>query len=513
MILLATSSLEILTQAVPWKCLDNTLIKIWVNVGTREALQKAEALLRGMKAADSVSLVTLIHGWSKTRFPEAGSRAKDLFDEVLQLPPSLQRRDFSITTVCNSVMSSIARLGEADCPRRVESLLSQLEGRFLNGDNSAEPDKTSFLCVFDAYAKAGIPDAEERCDTLLNRMDHYREVFGLDALKPDRAVYNAYLNALAKSQQPSAVEKAEEILTMMETSRNHDLRPDIVTYSTFIDCHTKCGERSLERADELLRFVEGTYRRGDATLKPNAVFYSAVLQAWAKTGTSTGAEKAEELLQRNIALFEAGNDYAKPHIIVYNAVMDALARGGVPNAGSRAEELLDEAEALYQAGDDDMRPTRRTFNAVILAYRAGGNASAKAEELLDRMEEIGDHGRNEVRPNVVTYNNVISAVVQDSIVSGSIADKAQSLLDRMEERGVTPDGRTYGLVIDTWLRRNDQKGSALADAMLNQFQDLLRDKRAKGKSRQSYLYEDAVWDVINAHRCQSENDTFQSFLE
>jgi hypothetical protein len=103
--------------------LDNTLIKIWVNVGTREALHKAEALLRDMKVADSVSLVTLIHGWSKTRFPEAASRAKSLFDELLQLPPSLQRRGFSITTVCNSVMSSIGGFSmEIIVPNRTKHL-------------------------------------------------------------------------------------------------------------------------------------------------------------------------------------------------------------------------------------------------------------------------------------------------------------------------------------------------------------------------------------------------------
>jgi PPR repeat family len=492
---------------------DNTLIKIWVNVENKEALQKAESLLRDMSRPDSISYSTLIHGWSKLRFPGAGSRARDLFDELLQLPPSLQRRDFSITTVCNSVMSSIARSGEPDAPKRVGALLSQLEGRFLNGDNSAQPDKTSFLCVFDAYAKAGIPDADERCDALLSRMDHYREVFRLDDLQPDRSVYNAYLNALAKSQQQSAVDKAEEVLTMMETSRNPDLRPDIVTYTTFIDCHTKCGERSLERADELLRFVEGTYRRGDATLMPNAVFYSAILQAWAKTGTAKGAMKAEELLQRNLALYEEGNDYAKPHIIVYNAVMDALARSGVENAGPRAEELMVEAESRYQAGDEEMRPTCRSFNAVILAHRADGDAGEKAEALLDRMEEMADAGRYEVRPDVVTYNNVIGAVVEDSSIADNAADKAQSLLDRMEERGVSPDGRTYGLVIETWLRRKDEKGNALADAMLNQFQDMLEEKKAKREARQKCLYENAVWDVINAYRGPSKNDTLAAFLE
>jgi hypothetical protein len=184
---------------------------------------------------------------------------------------------------------------------------------------SGQPDKTTFLCMIDAYAKARISDAEERCDALLQRMLHFRDVFQLADLEPDRAVYNAVLNALAKSRQESAVDKAEEILTMMQTSPDEKLRPDIVTYATVIDCHTKCGNGS-RRADELLRFVEGSYRGGDIALKPNAVFYSAILQAYAKTATDEGARKAEELLRRNLDLYEEGYDYAKPHGIMYNAV-------------------------------------------------------------------------------------------------------------------------------------------------------------------------------------------------
>lgn len=312
-------------------------------------------------------------------------------------------------------------------------------------------------------------------------------------------VYNAILNAVAKSCQPSAVEKAEEIVTMMQTSQHKKLRPDIVTYSTLIDCHTKCGEGSARRAEELLRFVEGTYRSGDPTLEPSPVFYSAILQAWAKTGTPEGAAKAEALLRRNIALYEEGNAYAKPHAIMYNAVMDAMARTGDPTAGLRAEELLMEMEALYEAGDDELKPSRRSYNAVILAYRNAGDGGRKAEKLLLRMEELAEAGRPELTPDVVSYNCAISAIVENGS-DNDVADRAQALLDRMEDRRIQPDGRTYSPVIKAWLQRNDEKGHALAEMMLQQFLEKVESRKKNKGAQDQNLYEDAVWDVINAYR-------------
>jgi pentatricopeptide repeat protein len=305
----------------------NTMISIWAALGTREGLHKATEFLRVMQdqrvLPDSVSFVSLIHGWSKAnrqqgRLPEAGYRAEQLLFELEQLPPSRVIKGFSRTKVYNSVMTSWAKSGDKAAPARVDSLYSMLERKFLNGQMDACPDKTTFLCMMDAYAKAGVVNAEERCDALLTRMGHLKEVFQIGGLDPDRALFNSFLNALAKSCQHSAMEKAEEILTMMQTSQDDDLRPDIVTYSTVIDCYTKCGDGS-HRADELRRFVEGSYRNGDDLLKPNSVFYSAILQAWAKTATPQGAEKAEGLLRRNLGLYEKGYDYAKPHGIMYNA--------------------------------------------------------------------------------------------------------------------------------------------------------------------------------------------------
>jgi len=495
----------------------NTLISIWANVGTRESLRVAAKFFQQMcedpeNPPDSVTYTTLIHGWARgvrhlARLPEAGYRTEQLLQQLEQLPPSRQRKDFSATTVYNSVITAWSRSGESVAAEKVESLLSRLEGKYFNGLQSARPNKTTFLCMIGTYAKARIPDAAVRCDALLQRMMHYRDNLHFHDLEPDQAVYNAVLNALAKSYQSTAVEAAEEILTMMQTSPDKKLRPDIVTYATVIDCHTKCGEGSSDRAQELLRFVEGTYRNGDKTLEPNAVFYSAILQAWAKTATIEGATKAEELLRRNIALYEEGYAYAKPHAIMYNAVMDAIARSGDPTSGIRAEELLNEMESLYQGGDEELRPTRRSLNAVILAYRNAGDGGKKAEELLCRMEDLAESGRPELTPDVVSYNCAISAIVENGCRGGDddngAADRAQALLDRMESRNIQPDGRTYRPVIEAWLKRSGEKGDALAEMMLQQFLDKV-DSKKKGPGQNQNLYEDAVWDVINAYRKSEE---------
>jgi hypothetical protein len=181
-------------------------------------------------------------------------------------------------------------------------------------------------------------------------------------------------------------------------------------------------------------------------------------------------------------------------------VMDAIARSGDQTSGKRAEELLDEMEYLFQAGNEEMKPSRRSFNAVMLAYRNEGDGGRKAEELLSRMENLADSGRYVLTPDVVSYNCVIGAIVDDNNSEGA-EDRAQAVLDRMEERNIRPDGRTYSPVIEAWLRRNDDKGHALAEMMLKQF--LEKVETNKQQHSRDPLYEDAVWDVINAYRRSS----------
>jgi len=494
----------------------NTMLKIYAKTGNHEYLQKATTLLEQMQQQSFVrgsprppppnaqSFTTILHGWSRTKnVREAGYKAEELLNLLESLPPSA-RRKLHWTTVYNSVITAWSKSGHKAAPQRVESLLNLLEDKSYDSGGVVAPDRTTFLCIADTYAKFRIKDAEQRCEDLLFRMKQLEEAGVVSSdLRSSRALYNSILNALAKSGHPSSKDKAEEILNMMESSPAASLRPDIVTYSTVLDCHTKSGSNNTaDRAEELLRFVEGSYRNGNSLLKPNAVFYSAILQAWAKTATIEGAEKAEWLLRRNEGLYErgAGYEYCKPHAILFNAVMDSIARSGLPDAGERAEELLQEMKTLYEAGDEEMKPTRRSFNAVMLAYRQGGQGAEKAEKLLRSMEELAENS-NFVGPNVVSYNCAIQAIVDDNGIttpekSELAANRAQALLDYMEDKSIRPDATTYSCVIEAWLKCNNEKGSVMAELMLKKFLDLVEST----KDQEAKLDAEVVWDVINAYK-------------
>ena len=479
----------------------NTVIRSWASTATREGLTTAGNIKENMTVPpNSATYAELIFGWSASGLREAGYRAQQLLQELEDMPPSKQK-GVEFVKLYNAVILAWGRAGTEDAPRRAESLLNVLEVKYDNGDWKACPNIVTFVSVADAYAKACIPDAERRCDALLQRMDALHKT-GVKDLKPNRVLYNTILNALAKSCQPSAIQKAEEILAVMHES--DDIRPDIVTYATLIDCYTKCSPGdSSDRAEDILRSVEEAYANGNTLLRPNAVFYSAMLQAYAKTATPQGAQKAEALLRRNERLYHSGGStytHCKPHAILFNAVIDAVARSGLPDSGQHAEALLQEMEDKYQAGDDSFRVTRRSLNAVLLAYRNDvHDGGQKAEYILRRMEELTEAGVYDVMPDVIAWNTAIGAIAHSH--DPTAAERAQAMLDRMQDLYATkggkdiaylrPDGITYSYVIEAWLKRNDEKGTIMANKLLDKFFTMV-------KSDDSLA--DPVWDVIKAYR-------------
>ena len=257
----------------------NTMLRIWTKSGSMEELKKATELMDQMQQQQSSahsslpllplfppppppnaqSYTIMLHGWSRTtNVREAGHKAEALLRQLEQLPPNA-RKNLHWTTVYNSVITAWSKSGDKAAPQRVEALLNLLEDKCYDSAGTVAPDRTTFLCIADTYAKARIPDAEQRCEDLLVRMSQLEEAGVVsNDLRSNRALYNSILNALAKSGQPSSKDKAEEILTMMQTSPNINLRPDIVTYASVLDCYTKSGSpTTFARAEEMLRFVEG----------------------------------------------------------------------------------------------------------------------------------------------------------------------------------------------------------------------------------------------------------------
>uniref|UniRef100_A0A7S4S8Q9 Pentacotripeptide-repeat region of PRORP domain-containing protein n=1 Tax=Ditylum brightwellii TaxID=49249 RepID=A0A7S4S8Q9_9STRA len=354
----------------------------------------------------------------------------------------------------------------------------------------------------------------ERAEKLLDEMihkskeqQHHKRCSGgrhKPTLSPNTVTYNALINAYANSfgdctiascptdaakKAHIAVERVEGILDMMErsccSSRNDDdlngnddddVCPDATTYASVIHTWIKSGaEEAPFRAEELLNFVEFSSkeektgeRRPPRRLKSNAVLYSAVLQAWAKTSTKKGAERAEVLLERQKKLYEGSSEQdrqncLKPTAISYNALMDAWARSGVGGieTAEKVENILTEMERMYREdGDILVKPSKRSYNAAFLAWRNSGvdEAPRRSIMLLSRMFRQYKEEKNlDLKPDTPTINAVMN-VWAASPIRGS-AEKCEEFLHYMEKAykagdiSLKPNRISFNTCINAWANR------------------------------------------------------------
>jgi len=127
------------------------------------------------------------------------------------------------------------------------------------------------LCrVLSVYMRTGGPDAEQRADDLVRRMEELHEKGELEN-PPDTCHYTILIKTYARSgRMDIAARRVLEILVRMVERANAGFQcvPNTRTYNSVLDCLTKAGE--IERAEELLYHMLGLYRRGDTGAAPDA---------------------------------------------------------------------------------------------------------------------------------------------------------------------------------------------------------------------------------------------------
>lgn len=127
------------------------------------------------------------------------------------------------------------------------------------------------LSMLSVYMRSGSPDAAQRAEEVVRRMEDLYERNEL-AAPPDTYHYTILINTYARSAEnpAQAARRVLEILVYMVELVNNGFsscRPNTRTYNSIMDCLTRAGE--LQRAEELLYYMLGLYQRGDASAAPN----------------------------------------------------------------------------------------------------------------------------------------------------------------------------------------------------------------------------------------------------
>jgi len=325
----------------------------------------------------------------------------------------------------NSMIKLFARRGMAT---EAEALLHSIDEFILEGKlKGSVPNIRSYEAVLEALAKTSDPDAVERAEALVTRVEVMSELGG-GFQQPSLKLYNTLLATYANAGK---VGSAERLL-----SRLHDqsLKPDAFSYGATIKALKNSGKskdiaiarakelsQSLERnggvgnevifahrlsilakfglaqqAENLLKEMEDKYRVGELKQGPGVIHYTAVLNAWSKTDDKKAVARAEALFEKMRADPLLDLDLAAYHGLLLNYAV----RGMSKKARCLLQEIL----------DADISPNRNTFTMVMDSYsRASSttNAGKKAEELLDQMRQLQAAGNPDVEPDSVCYASVI----------------------------------------------------------------------------------------------------------
>jgi len=290
-----------------------------------------------------------ILAWSKTRESEAATKAQELLDQLLSaFEESNFQKDMQPELIAfNGVLSAWARIGRSDKTDALLDTMEQLRSKCMDlspdlvtynnvllahlksrdksvalnkilrivdrMDEAAKenplvrPDSFTYSMLLKAWVQSRRPDAALRATEALSKM---RELWlaGDTAAQPSNRHYNIAINALAKSRKNLDARKAYELLLQMQASK--DYQPDIITYTSVIECFSKSNEPdAADMAVDLLRQAAAVYEETqDPKMQPNTLTYSLVISAANCNPTLKNVERAREILSELLLLSEGSRD-------------------------------------------------------------------------------------------------------------------------------------------------------------------------------------------------------------
>jgi pentatricopeptide repeat protein len=471
-----------------------------------DAPERAEALFKYMSTTvnpNTASFISLMHAWASSKLRGSAERADAILDKMIDShQESLDSRCFN---VC------INGWAKAGSPKKAEDLLWRMHGMYQEGNPNVQPNEVSFNSAINAWAKSQHPQAANRAEALLKKMESYgfrpttesytavmdawsrtpqpgpkvqsmldrlEEIHsrGNDTLPPNKLSYVIAIRAWAHTRQRNAPEQAQTLLTRMEELSNHDrseLRPCVKVYSALIDAWSKSARADApERAVSLFREMQKLSASGRKDTTPNTITLNTVLDSFARQGR---AEEAHAFLKETNSLFSDGEGLMQPDNISYDTVMKGYSKSNTWDAAEHASELILELEELHNGGNSSLKPTVLTYTLAVLAW--GNNrrhdAAEQAENILWRMIEFYDKGDRDAKPNVVTLNCVLRAWCRSR--EGGAAERAESIFRWMKEGGIEdiePDATSYLHMILAWTNSGRSHAHKKAETYFNEIKKL-----------------------------------------
>ena len=252
-----------------------------------------------------------------------------------------------------------------------------------------------------------------------------------------------------------------------------ELRPDTIFITNVIRAWAQSSRvEGPEMAEGLLQLMQDLYNNGWTESGPNAKSYGTTMDAWYKSHHPEAPQRIQNLLDE---MKNSNMEQLQPDRVCYQYGINAWVHSKTTNGVEKAHELLQEMIALYKAGNYVSTPNASNFSQVIKGWASRGN-SEKMEGVMEQLQDMySTSGDPNLQPNDECWN----AFIIGKAKSGSVKE-AQGMLDELIERAISRNDRylmpSRGVFIDTlvgWTKiKDDLVAAEQSHRLLNRMLEL-----------------------------------------
>lgn len=399
------------------------------------------------------SFSSVIAAWAKSGRYDAPQRAESVFRKMMEYSQAGWEEATPDTVAYSSVITAWANSLAETAPHRAEELLREMQARGL------DQDSYSYSSVLTAWARSKEPQAPDRAFAILKHMvDLHKQ--GIANVKPNAHCFSSVISAYANRGN---VQRAEQVLMelceLYQSTKDRDLLPNKIIFSAVINAWSKSGKPIAPRmAEALLEQMQDLATEwGEPSLLPDAVSFTTVMNAWSHSKDRDAPLRCEKILKNMQELHEQqGREDCRPNALSFATAVYSWSRSNKREAAERAEALVHHMYSLYKAGDEAAKPDVFVYSAAMTAWATSGHpdAGVRAQALFDELTKQFEAGDRDMKPNDRSYASLIRAWGRSRRKDS--ASKAQAVFDDMMsryqsgEKDLEPDSYVYTALIDAW---------------------------------------------------------------
>ena len=294
----------------------NSFLHVYSKI-SEDTLEKSYLLLKYMiqewesgnnkqMEPNHVSFNTVIHGYAMNGNAEMVEEIVSLWKQ--KCDPNQNVHSLSskpVKTTFNILIDAYSKSSHPSTVRKAEELISWMEGLWLEGQVDLKPDKISFTCLIDTFARHG---EAEKAEAVLRKMSDLYEAGDVE-MNPDAYTFSSVIKAWTSrsSRDTKSLDHCFEIIRLMETRLKQGLmsknQPLTVAYNTLINMigrskQKNCGPKVLE----ILEHMKRLQKEYGTLVAPNIETYNEIISILGKCGQIEDTERIYNQVSKDPSL-------------------------------------------------------------------------------------------------------------------------------------------------------------------------------------------------------------------